>query len=241
MNPIDFIPTDIPCSQEIREKIIEKINSFSMLSEDLPIFIIHELRSGEHQVVYMSPFGLQNLGISLEEVRSLRKEYYKIFFNGEDADHYLSKWDEFISDYSNKGVWFTFFQQVKIRDFPQHIWFLSASTVIAYDENKNPLFSITLAFPIHQYTPMQPKLERFIKENSYMKENMHLFASLTPKEKEVLKEMALGHSPKSIAKKLFSSENTIRTHRRNIKRKIKVKNDIELIYFAQSFNMMNKD
>ncbi len=236
----EIIPSEIACKPSVKKLILAKVKAFAALSEDLPVFIIHELKSdGNNSVVYMSPKGLEGLGVTLEAVRAMGSKYYDLFFNPNDVVDYLSKWSEFANDYNNKGVWFTFFQQVKIIGSEKPIWFVSASTVIAYDDiNNAPLFSITLSLRIHQYMPIVPKLERLVSENTFLKENVNLFSQLTRKEKEILHLMALGMTPKEIAEQFNSTEKTVRTHRRNIKRKLQIKKEVDLIYFAQAFNLV---
>ncbi len=237
MDVIYILPEDITCSASTKRLIESKVKAFAALSEDLPVYIIHELSSGHNSVVYMSPKGLESLGISLEAVRRMGAEYHALFFNPEDAVNYLADWNSFIADYSNKGVWFTFFQQVKLLDSEKPVWFLSASTVIAYEEEQ-PLFCITLALRIHQYMPIVSKLERLIGENTFLKENLDLYTTLTKRERELLRLMALGMTPKEISGQLITSEETVRTHRRNIKRKLQIKKEVDLVYFAQAFNLV---
>ncbi len=234
----DYLPNYIDCDELTKQQITQKINAFSSLSENLPVYIIHELSSGKNAVVYMSPKGLEELGTTLEEVRAFGEKYHDIFFNPDDVVSYLAKWTDFAVDYRNKDAWFTFFQQVKTSNYDKPIWFLSASAVIAYNEaTQKPLFSITLAFRLNQYLPIVPKLERLVSENNFLKEKMNLFISLTKKEKEILHFMAQGMSLKVIANDLCTSELTIKTHRRNIKKKLKIKNDVEMVQFAQAFNI----
>lgn len=235
----DILPPEIDCDAATKALILRKVKAFATLSDDLPVYIIHELGSGTNSVVYMSPRGLEELGISLEEIRKIGAEYYSLFFNSEDAVNYLASWNDFSSDPANRGFWFTFFQQVNIAGMEQAVWFLSASTVIAYDEQKLlPLFSLTLALRIHQYMPIVPKLERMVSENNFLKANLDLYTTLTRREKEILKLMVTGMSPKEIAEGLISSEKTVRTHRRNIKRKLRIKKEVDLVYFAQAFNLV---
>ena len=52
---------------------------------------------------------------------------------------------------------------------------------------------------------------------------------LSEREKEILKILVSGKKNKEIADTLFISENTVATHRRNIMRKLKVKNTPQLI------------
>jgi DNA-binding NarL/FixJ family response regulator len=57
--------------------------------------------------------------------------------------------------------------------------------------------------------------------------------SLTPKEIEVIHLISIGKSTKEIAMALFLSPYTIETHRKNIFRKLKLKNALELAKFAR--------
>lgn len=54
------------------------------------------------------------------------------------------------------------------------------------------------------------------------------------REREVLKLLAAGHSTRDISKKLFITEKTVETHRKNLVQKASVKNTVELIAYASS-------
>ncbi|MCY7359144.1 MAG: LuxR C-terminal-related transcriptional regulator [Rudanella sp.] len=56
--------------------------------------------------------------------------------------------------------------------------------------------------------------------------------SLTGREIEVIKLIAQEHSSNQIAEKLFISLNTVETHRKNLFRKLNIKNSLGLIKFA---------
>lgn len=237
MNFSEFISSAFEYPPAVRQSIEEKIRLFSQLSEDLPVFIIHDRKT--KSVVYMSETGLENLGVTMAELRAMGDQYYTRFFNPEDVAHYLASWEAFEANPGDKDSWFTFFQQVAQIGAEQARWFLSVSKVITYDEETgSPLFALTLALKLNSYLPIAPKLERLVHENNFLRENLELFSSLTKKEKEILQLMSLGKSLKDIAATAFSSQETVRTHRRNIKRKLKVKNDVDLIRFAQAFNLV---
>lgn len=55
---------------------------------------------------------------------------------------------------------------------------------------------------------------------------------LSQREKEVIECLANGMNTKTISDFLFLSEHTVKTHRRNIMHKLKVKTSAELIRFA---------
>ena len=59
-----------------------------------------------------------------------------------------------------------------------------------------------------------------------------LLPALTGREIDVIKLIAQEHSSNQIAEKLFISLNTVETHRKNLFRKLNVKNSLGLIKFA---------
>jgi len=59
-----------------------------------------------------------------------------------------------------------------------------------------------------------------------------LISSLTKREVQVLKLVAQQYSTKEIASELHISESTVETHRKNLMKKVKVKNSVGLAIFA---------
>lgn len=61
---------------------------------------------------------------------------------------------------------------------------------------------------------------------------------LTPREREVLRLIALGHTSVEIAKKLDLSPRTIETHRARIHRKLKLETRAELVHYALQHGLL---
>lgn len=74
-----------------------------------------------------------------------------------------------------------------------------------------------------------------LKENTFLKENAIRFFSLTKREKEIFQLYADGANFKTIAAELFLSELTIRTHWRNTKKKLAIKNLSDITDYKNSF------
>ncbi|MBI1937636.1 MAG: response regulator transcription factor [Ignavibacteriales bacterium] len=75
---------------------------------------------------------------------------------------------------------------------------------------------------IHQYV-MNNLIEQSSSNSGNQKNN------LSQREKEILQQIVSGKSNKEIAGSLFISEHTVLTHRRNMMRKLKVKNTTQLV------------
>ena len=60
------------------------------------------------------------------------------------------------------------------------------------------------------------------------------------REREVLDLLAQGYSTKQISNRLFITEKTVESHRKNLVEKAKVKNTVELIAYASMRGLINK-
>lgn len=223
-------------SMALREKARKKIESLQDFEKEIPaVFIVHNLK--ENAVVYMSERGRSILGVKLEEIRVPNEEYHQQFFNPEDVPNYLPKIFDLIQR-NDPGEMVTFFQQVRSSPKEDWTWYLSSTKIFLRDEAGSPLLSITLAVPIEAKHHITAKVERLLRENNFLRQNNHIYATLTKREKEILRLMALGHSSSEIAEKLHISEATASTHRRNIRIKIKAETSYDITRFAQAFDLI---
>jgi DNA-binding NarL/FixJ family response regulator len=76
------------------------------------------------------------------------------------------------------------------------------------------------------------KLTHAIKSFSDERESDNESEELTPREKLILKHVALGHTNKEIGTKLYISTHTVISHRKNITRKLDIKSVSGLTVYA---------
>jgi len=67
------------------------------------------------------------------------------------------------------------------------------------------------------------------------------YATLTPREQEVMRLLAEGLSSKEVAEKLFISPKTVENHRANIMNKLNLHSTIELIRYAAKLGLIDVD
>lgn len=82
----------------------------------------------------------------------------------------------------------------------------------------------------------QNLLRNFQQKN----EKQDALSSLTEREVEILKLIALEHSNSDIADMLFISPKTVETHRKNLMRKIEVKNSLGVYKFAVKHKLLEE-
>ena len=91
--------------------------------------------------------------------------------------------------------------------------------------------AVVSEFPEH-------KLHRILIQEKYREEHEDQFSELTNREVEIITYLARGFNNPQIAEELFISRNTVEQHRKNIKRKLDVKNLAQLFQYALAFDLV---
>jgi len=109
-------------------------------------------------------------------------------------------------------------------------------TLTKKNAQTNELFNIYI--PVNTIVNASNKILRILDEEIYMKRHYQKFVSLTTREKEIITLLALGYQNNEIAGQLFISKSTVEQHRKNLKRKLEIKRFVDLIRFAQAFDLI---
>lgn len=109
-------------------------------------------------------------------------------------------------------------------------WYHHQLVVLACDEKGFPRYAMKFLSNIHEQKK-DDTISFCIHKKSRGREPVLIYSkdvmshelndALSPREKEILQLIAEGHSTKAIAEKLYLSEFTISTHRKNIAKKMK--------------------
>ncbi|MGB7785064.1 MAG: helix-turn-helix transcriptional regulator [Salinimicrobium sp.] len=218
----------------------EKIENFSRCAELMPgVVVIHELdlEFQEFKTVFMSSKGLDQLGVSLNELKEMGSKYHERFFNNEDMEGFMQKLQSLMQNKDPEET-FTFFQQVKFKDREDWVWHVASIRIFHQDEAGNPTHLVTTAFPMDQMKHIPNKAERLLAENQFFKNNLQKFLCLGNRAKEVLRLVAMGKSSVEIAEELNISVETVNTHRKNIKKKLQINTTYEFTEYAHAFDLI---
>jgi DNA-binding NarL/FixJ family response regulator len=218
------------------QNFAQRLNNIRLFADELPsALIIH--RADTLEIVYMNSTGLNILGTTLEELQALGPDlYYVKYFNTEDSNDYVPKIMHIMRSQSNEQV--SYFQQVRVPQNTDWQLFVSNTKVFARNEAGETTHLITTAGMIDPVHHITSKVNRVMEEINFLRNNNPLFLTLTKREKEVLKCMAMGNNSGEIAEKLFISSATADTHRRNIRSKLNLKNNYDAVKFAQAYNLV---
>lgn len=116
----------------------------------------------------------------------------------------------------------------------QKKWVYAVSRVITFTNENKPDFILTIGVEIEKMLQNQLNERLGLEASDLLKSNINikLKSYLTEREQEVLNLVALGLESNEIAEKLYISVHTVKTHRKNLMRKLKVNNGSELMRFA---------
>lgn len=222
-------------SPEMQEQIDAKIAHIVTYENEIPgIIVIHNLR--DFSVIHISEPGLKVLQTNNEDIKALGLDYYKKYLSP-DSYAYLTEFMNLVGRSADDED-ISFLQQIRANENEDWKWYASNSRIFLRDEEGIPVLSISYVIPVTGTHFFGSKIQRAFNENIFLKENKHLFAKLTKREKEILMQMALSKSSEEIAEKNYISKATVDTHRRNIRKKIGFENFYEIVSFAQAFNLI---
>ncbi|OGX82497.1 hypothetical protein BEN49_13750 [Hymenobacter coccineus] len=221
----------------IDEELIEaKIREVAATDGFYPgVTILHNIRTTT--VVYMSANGLQELNTTLAELRALGPDYFARYFNVQEAQDYVPKIFALLEQNDlNQSI--SFFQQVRTGPGAPFAWYLSATRLLLRGTDGRPLLTTTLAHAIEPASHVTHKVQRLLDENNFLRSHHTRFATLTRREREILRGVALGQTAQESAGHLFISPQTAETHRRNLRRKLQAESVFELGQYARAFDLI---
>lgn len=206
---------------------------------DLYPGVVIVLNSRTQGVEYMSAQGLSLLQITLPELRALGAAYHARFFNAEEAVHYAPRIWELLNR-NDPDLVVSFFQQVRTTQSPDWSWYFSTMRLLLRGTDGLPLLLICMACPVtpQEHLAIKVNLQRLLDESHFLRAHHGRFATLTSREREVLRRSALGQSAPEIATGLFISPKTAETHRRNLRRKLQAESAFELSQYARVFELI---
>lgn len=213
----------------------EKIAAFAPQLELMPgVSVIHQIKN--YHPIYMTKNGLELFHLSLEELVAIGENYFDEFFNKDFTEEFFEKLLPLFKK-ENTDETFTMFHQVQFPDKKSFEWFVS-SVRIFHSIDDIPTHTLSISFPIKDVERIPQKAEKLLAENEFSREHLDRFATLTNREKEVLKYFAEGKSTREISEQLSISPDTINSHKKAIKHKLRISSFYDMTQYAYAFDLV---
>jgi DNA-binding CsgD family transcriptional regulator len=177
--------------------------------------------------VWGNRFAHQFIGYSREEINQMGVSFFKAVMHPDD----LKMVDSDFNHLNSINVSNTNLHRLKTKNSSTYSWLYGYSTVIASFDDGTPKKFLNISIEIGKQIGTENQLYCLIKEANHLR-NQWLTQKLTPRQKEILGLIARGKRDKEIAKLLFISPATAKTHRNMLIKKLNLKNTATLAAFA---------
>ena len=133
--------------------------------------------------------------------------------------------------FEDPGYVASYFQNIKSLHSKDYIWYYSVKKKFEGD------LTLSITNPLSTLGDAYKKIEKVLEEDLFIRKNFNKYASLTKRERQIIRLIARGLSSQQIADSLFVSIHTINTHRKKIWQKLEISSFPELIHFAEQFEL----
>jgi DNA-binding CsgD family transcriptional regulator len=199
---------------------------FYQIAEYLP-FVVFQSERETLNWQWGNNFGLNYFEVNQGNAPNLSTLSKKA--NKEVLNYNISKIEKFEKQ-NDKNAMCSYYQ---LFEFENKNQWISSSKIITCDDN---FFS--LSYFLKDFAGFGDYIHEVLDTTFSDVNAWKKFQALSKKEKIILQLLAQGKSAKEVAETTFISEHTVRTHRKNIYKKIDVKNLYGLIKFAESFKLL---
>jgi len=213
----------------IFEKFVKE-NPIEVFDEHLP-GIIHVNKIQDVSIQFLNKKGCEMYQHSFSEIKEMGGEIFEQYTHPDTINNEFPKFATFLESEDGYSVG-SLFQRVRFYQKEEYDWVFTT-----FKKLRNTDCWIGLSHVINEMGQMSNQFKNILDENVLLRKNFKKFASLTNREKEVLRHVALGHSTKHIAESLFISEHTLRTHRKRIWKKLDIQNIRDAIKYAEVFDL----
>ena len=240
----DIAPLDISVLNERYRSILDNVNGF---------IILCNYTTGQYEYVsdsIQSTLGYNLKGYTTEQLTS----FVVSIIHEKHRDFILNSLLPVVFKYFKEnstqitGTDYRYTVSMKLKNiYNIYEWYLVDTVIIEVDENGFPLRTLITSTNINAFKKDEPVYYNIMKKNADgiyeivlegTENNAQDQYLLTQREVQIISLISQGYTNKEIADKLFISEHTIKTHRKNILKKTQCKGTAELTTFAFSRGLL---
>ncbi|MEQ9279264.1 MAG: helix-turn-helix transcriptional regulator [Balneola sp.] len=215
----------------IEKGIKEHGDDWQDFLDDIPGFVHLNNKSGI-LVDYVNKTGIRETGFTNIELNEMGFEYQEKHLDPYTLNVTIKSLISFIGRDDENEI-FTFSQGHRKREEKEFEHIYTASKPLRGTDNL-----ISYSLQLDQLDNLSKKVGRVLREYKFMQRYFLHYKSLTPREVEVLTLLASGDTNQRISDQLYISTGTVKQHRKFIKKKTECKNTVQLVKFAQAFDLI---
>lgn len=114
----------------------------------------------------------------------------------------------------------------------------TASKFDIQSNQESETFNINLKITTNALPSFLTAMQQIEKDQQFVHDHSANYYSLTLREIEIFKLIAYGKTNKQIANDLFIEECSVKSHRKNIKKKLRITSNLDIYNYARCFHIM---
>jgi DNA-binding CsgD family transcriptional regulator len=205
--------------------------AIEIIGEYLPGFL-QISQVADKSLQYLNQQGANYFHLEPEEVKAMQGDFVGKYVHPDTIQSVFPRIMTFAERDDHLAI-HTEFQKVTARGNDDYNYLLTSVKPIIKGESL-VLFSV----PVVSLGSVSKKIIQFLEEDAFVRRHFQAFNRLGKREKELMRLIALGKSNRDIGEMMFISELTVKTHRKNIKRKLNIKTTAELVQMAYRFDLI---
>ncbi len=205
--------------------------SFEEIGDHIP-GIFHTNHVGNMTIDHMNKDGEEYTQHTKDEINAMGIDYFLKYAHPYTIEVVGPRFQKFYEEADDEKVKADF-QLIKNPKTNKYDTFFTVSKPF-----KDKELLLTSSNPIENLEWVSEKILRIAGEEIFVRNHFSQFQLLTSREIEILTLIAQGKTNKKISDQLFISIATVKQHRKFIKRKTECKNTVELVKFAQAFDLI---
>ncbi|MBN1337939.1 MAG: PAS domain-containing protein [Bacteroidales bacterium] len=222
----DDIHTLISDYIKTNHKIIHQVRFLKNIISQLNIAIfIHDLRKLRHIWTNDNYFNI--IGYSDKEVKQMGPDWAKQNYHPDDIEIIGDRIEYFRQ---GEGVAFSGIYRIRHKD-GHWVWVYSNSIVYKRDKEGLPEQILGICIDFTDNFKTMKQFKDLYRENQQLRHELGI-SCLTKREKQIIRQIAGGKTSQEIADELHISIYTANNHRKNILKKLELKNIADLVHFA---------
>ena len=211
---------------QLEKQLVNGEKSLEEISDYLPSYV-HTNNLDDFEVIESDNKLCNLLSLSMEELVSLKLDDV---VHPVDLHKSIQLTKNYLANLEHQHF-IQFFQRTYLKSRNYEELLFTSSRLM--DGNK----LLNLSTPVKKIELFNKKIWSLLEEADFIKNNIHKFALLTPKEIEIASLLAKGYSLNEVSIRNNISLNTAKKHRRNIYSKLEVTNYYEFYRFAKIFKL----
>lgn len=199
--------------------------------------IFHMNRINSVEMVYLDKASRERIEVKKEQVGKEGLQIVQSLLEPSCLKHLVTVNKS--ADFSDPSFILSTFQHLTLapidrieKNKPSYSWCFSSK------KKFNEELTISITQGLNELGQVYHQVEQLLENTFFLEQNFRKFDNLTRREREIMRLIAKGTTSEQIARQLFISPHTVNTHRKNIWKKLEVKSYLELIQFAEHFDML---